>query len=89
MSTIGKGRLKVVRLFLTRTVKQSAEVTIELEDDDYENIKNGKLDFEQFFKKNFEEGTGYDKIGWLETDAGETKIEVGEVGTFHSEEFFV
>ena len=30
MSTIGQGRIKVLRLFVTRTVEQSAEITVEL-----------------------------------------------------------
>ena len=89
MSTIGQGRIKVVRLFVTRTVEQTAEITIELEDEDYEEIKSGKLDFQTFFDKNFKDCTGYDSIGWLETDADKTKVKVGEVGTFHAEEFFV
>ena len=89
MSTIGEGRTKVVRLFVTRTVEQSAEITIKLEDEDYENIKSGKLDFQKFFNKKFAHCSGYDNIGWLETKAGETTVEVGEVGAFHAEEFFV
>ena len=39
MSTIGQGRIKVLRLFVTRTVEQSAEITVELKDNDYEDIK--------------------------------------------------
>ena len=89
MSTIGQGRIKVVRLFVTRTVKQSAEITVELEDEDYEDIKDGKLNFQTFFNKKFKDCTGYDNIGWLETNASETDVERGEVGTFHAEEFFV
>ena len=89
MSTIGQGRIKVVRLFVTRTVKQSAEITVELEDEDYEDIKAGKLNFQTFFNKQFKDSTGYDNIGWLETNASETDVERGEVGTFHTEEFFV
>ena len=89
MSTIGRGKLKVIRLSVTRTVEQSAEITVELEDEDYENIKTGNLDFQQFFDEKFGDRTGYESIGWLETDAGKTKVEVGEVGTFHTEEFFV
>ena len=89
MSTIGQGRVKVVRLFVTRTVKQSAEITVELEDEDYEDIKDGKLNFQTFFNKKFKDHTGYDNIGWLETNASETDVERGEVGTFHAEEFFV
>ena len=89
MSTIGKGRIKVLRLFVTRTVKQSAEITVELEDENYEDIKSGKLDFQTFFDKNFKHRSGYDNIGWLETNAGETNVKRGEVGTFHAEEFFV
>ena len=89
MSTIGHGRIKVVRLFVTRTVKQSAEITVELEGEDYEDIKAGKLNFQTFFNKQFKDSTGYDDIGWLETNAGETHVERGEVGTFHAEEFFV
>ena len=89
MSTIGQGRVKVVRLFVTRTVKQSAEITVELEDEDYEDIKAGKLNFQIFFNKKFKDRTGYDNIGWLETNASETDVERGEVGTFHAEEFFV
>ena len=89
MSTIGQGKIKVVRLFVTRTVKQSAEITVELEDEDYENIKSGKLNFQTFFDKKYEDRTGYDSIGWLETDASETDVERGEVGSFHPEEFFV
>ena len=46
MSTIGQGRIKIVlRLFVTRTVEQSAEITVELEDDDYEDIKVENLIF--------------------------------------------
>ena len=89
MSTIGQGRVKVVRLFVTRTVKQSAEITVELEDEDYEDIKAGKLNFQTFFKEKFKDRAGYDNIGWLETNAGETDVEREEVGTFHAEEFFV
>ena len=89
MSTIGQGKIKVVRLFVTRTVKQSAEITVELEDEDYEDIKAGKLNFQTFFNKKFKDRTGYDNIGWLETNASETDVERGEVGTFHAEEFFV
>ena len=89
MSTIGQGRIKVVRLFVTRTVKQSAEITVKLEDEDYENIKSGKLNFQTIFDKNFQGRSGYDNIGWLETNAGKTDVERGEVGTFHAEEFFV
>ena len=89
MSTIGQGKIKVVRLFVTRTVKQSAEITVELEDEDYEDIKDGKLNFQTFFNKKFKDNTGYDNIGWLETNASETDVERGEVGTFHAEEFFV
>ena len=89
MSTIGQGRIKVVRLFVTRTVKQSAEITVELEDEDYENIKSGKLNFQTIFDKNFQDRSGYDNIGWLETNAGKTDVERGEVGTFQAEEFFV
>ena len=89
MTTIGKGRIKVVRMFVTRTVEQSAEITVELEDEDYENIKSGKLNFQTFFDKNFKDHAGYDNIGWLETYADEAKVERGEVGTFHAEEFFV
>ena len=89
MSTIGQGRIKVVRLFVTRTVKQSAEITVELEDEDYENIKSGKLNFQTIFDKNFQDRSGYDNIGWLETNASETVVERGEVGAFHAEEFFV
>ena len=89
MSTIGQGRIKVLRLFVTRTVKQSAEITVELEDEDYEDIKSGKLNFQTFFDKNFKDRAGYDNIGWLEINAGETNVECGEVGTFHAEEFFV
>ena len=89
MSTIGQGKIKVVRLFVTRTVKQSAEITVELEDEDYEDIKAGKLNFQTFFIKQFKDSTGYDNIGWLETNASETDVERGEVGTFHAEEFFV
>ena len=48
MSTIGQGRVKVLRLYVTRTVKQSAEVTVEVEDEDYEDIKSGKLNFQTF-----------------------------------------
>ncbi len=87
MSTIGQGRIKVVRLFVTRTVKQSAEITVELEDEDYEDIKDGKLNFQTFFKKKFKDRAGYDNIGWLETNASDTDVEQGEVGTFHAEEF--
>ena len=43
MTTIGHGEVKVVRMYITRTVEQSAEVTIELEDDDYEALKSGKV----------------------------------------------
>ena len=89
MSTIGQGRIKVVRLFVTRTVKQSAEITFELEDEDYENIKSGKLNFQTIFDKHFQDRSGYDNIGWLETNAGKTDVERGEVGTFQAEEFFV
>ena len=89
MSTIGQGKIKVVRLFVTRTVKQSAEITVELEDEDYEDIKDGKLNFQTFFNKKFKDHTGYDNIGWLENSASETDVERGEVGTFHAEEFFV
>ena len=89
MSTIGQGRIKVVRLFVTRTVKQSAEITVELEDEDYEGIKSGKLDFQTLFDKKFKDRAGYDNIGWLETNASETVVERGEVGAFHAEEFFV
>ena len=89
MSTIGQGRIKVVRLFVTRTVKQSAEITFELEDEDYEDIKSGKLDFQTIFDKKFKDRVGYDNIGWLETNAGEIDVERGEVGIFHEEEFFV
>ena len=89
MSTIGQGRIKVIRMFVTRTVEQSAEITVELEDEDYENIKSGKLDFQTFFDKNFKDHAGYDNIGWLETNASDTDVEKGEVGTFHAEEFFV
>ena len=89
MSTIGQGKVKVLRLFVTRTVEQSAEITVELKDDDYEDIKSGKLNFQTFFDKNFKDRAGYDNIGWLETNAGETDVERGEVGTFHAEEFFV
>ena len=89
MTTIGKGRIKVVRMFVTRTVKQSAEITVELEDEDYENIKSGKLNFQTFFDKKFKDHAGYDNIGWLETYADEAEVERGEVGTFHAEEFFV
>ena len=72
MSTIGQGKMKVVRLFVTRTVKQSAEITVELEDEDYEDIKDGKLNFQTFFNKKFKDHTGYDNISWLETNAGGT-----------------
>ena len=89
MSTIGQGKKKIVRLFVTRTVKQSAEITVELEDEDYEDIKAGKLNFQTFFNKKFKDNTGYESIGWLETNASETDVERGEVGTFHAEEFFV
>ena len=89
MSTIGQGRIKVVRLFVTRTVRQSAEITVELEDEDYENIKSGKLDFQTFCDKNFKDHAGYDNIGWLETNAYEVNVERGEVGAFNAEEFFV
>ena len=89
MSTIGQGRIKVVRLFVTRTVKQAAEITVELEDEDYEGIKSGNLDFQTFFDKKFKDRAGYDNIGWLETNAGETDVKRGEVGIFHEEEFFV
>ena len=53
------------------------------------DIKSGKLNFQTFFDKNFKDRTGYDNIGWLETNASETDVERGEVGTFHAEEFFV
>ena len=89
MSTIGQGKIKVIRLAVTRTVEQYAEITAELEDDEYENIKSGKLDFQQFFDEKFGDSTGYESIGWLETDAGKTRVEVGEVGAFHTEEFFI
>ena len=89
MSTIGQGRIKVVRMFVTRTVEQSAEITVELEDEDYNNIKSGKLDFQTFFDKNFKDHAGYDNIGWLETNADEVNVERGEVGAFNAEEFFV
>ena len=89
MSTIGQGRIKVVRLFVTRTVKQSAEITVELGDEDYENIKSGKLNFQTIFDKNFKDRAGYENIGWLEISAGGVNVERGEVGTFHAEEFFV
>ena len=89
MSTIGQGRIKVVRLFVTRTVKQSAEITVEIEDEDYEDIKSAKINFQTFFDKKFKDSAGYDNIGWLETNAGETHVERGEVGKFHEEEFFV
>ena len=45
MSTIGQGRIKIVRLLVTRTVEQSAEISVELSEEDYENIKSGKLNF--------------------------------------------
>ena len=80
MSTIGQGKIKVVRLFVTRTVKQSAEITVELEDEDYEDIKAGKLNFQTFFNKKFKDRTGYDNIGWLETNASETDVERGKLG---------
>ena len=89
MSTIGQGRIKVLRLFVTRTVEQAAELTVELKDDDYENIRSGKLNFQTYFDKNFKDHAGYENIGWLETDAGEIDVKRGEVGTFHAEEFFV
>ena len=89
MSTISHGKIRVVRLLVTRNVEQSAEITIELEDADYEDIKSGKLDFQAFFDRNFENSTGYDSIGWLETDASKTKVKVGEVGAFHAQEFFL
>ena len=89
MSTIGQGKIKVVRLFVTRTVKQSAEITVELEDEDYESIKSGKLNFQTIFDKNFKDRVGYENIGWLEISAGRVNVERGEVGTFHAEEFFV
>ena len=75
--------------FVTRTVKQSAEITFELEDEDYENIKSGKLNFQTIFDKHFQDRSGYDNIGWLETNADKTDVERGEVGTFQAEEFFV
>ena len=89
MSTIGQGRVKVLRLFVTRTVKQSAEITVELEEEDYEGIKSGKLNYQTFFDKRFKDSAGYDNIGWLETNADEADVKLGEVGTFHAEEFFV
>ena len=89
MSTIGQGRLKVLRMVVTRTVEQAAEITIELKDDDYEDIKNGKLNFQTIFDKNFKDRVGYENIGWLEISAGRVNVERGEVGTFHAEEFFV
>ena len=85
MTTIGYGEVKVVRMYITRTVEQSAEVTIELKDDDYEAIKNGGGKIQKFFDENFREDTGYDSIGWLETKAGEIEVEAGEVGYFHAE----
>lgn len=89
MSTIGKGRIKVLRMFVTRAVKQSAEIVVELNDEDYEEIKSGKLNFQMFFDKNFKDHAGYESIGWLETNAGKIDVEYGEVGKFHAEEFFV
>ena len=89
MSTIGQGRLKVLRMVVTRTVEQAAEITIELKDDDYEDIKNGKLNFQTIFDKNFKDRVGYENIGWLEISARRVNVERGEVGTFHAEEFFV
>ena len=89
MTTICQGKTKVVRLFVTRSVQQCAEITVELKDDDYEDINSGKLNFQKFFDETFDTGTGYDRIGWLETDAGKTTVEDGEVGTFHAEEFFI
>ena len=89
MSTIGQGKIKVLRLLVTRTVEQSAEITVELKDEDYEDIKSGKQNFETFFHKNFKDRTSYDNVGWLETNAGKIAVERGEVGAFHEEEFFV
>ena len=85
MTTIGQGEVKVVRMYVTRNVEQSAEVTIEVKDDDYEALKSGKLEMQKFFDENFEQSTGYDSIGWLETDAGEIEVEAGEVGSFRAE----
>ena len=76
-------------MFVTRTVEQSAEITVELEDDDYEDIKSGKLNFQTFFDKNFKDRAGYDNIGWLETNAGETDVERGEVEHFTQKSFCV
>ena len=89
MSTIGKGRLKVLRLFVTRTVEQAAEITVELEDDDYEDIKSGKLNFQTIFDKNFKDRAGYENIGWLEINTGGVNVERGKLEHFTQRSFFV
>ena len=89
LSAAKKYRSKVGKDWMIRHGQKQATVTVELEDDDYEDIKSGKLNFQTFFDKNFKDRAGYDNIGWLETNAGETDVERGEVGTFHAEEFFV
>jgi len=89
MSNVGSGKVKVARMYLTRTVEQSAEVTIELEPDDYEKLKSGKLKWQDFVDNAFDEDEGWlsnDNVAWLNTDEGDITIEAGETGAFHADE---